>query len=212
MADKRAQNAMNNMLGGLQNRQMSYTANRLASALQREPRQRPAAPRNVSQRPAPDMRMQPMRPNRPPPQMPLPPTSDLQLPPGAARPMPRPINQPGQNVPAAVLNGQIPDKMRQPIPRPIPSQMQDAYQQYRPQPIQQQPAFKPFPRPINFPGQPMRPMPQPDMFAGGTPNFDESQQQDMQQQLEDYRRTQLGNAQQQFPTYQPQPFNPYRKF
>lgn len=200
MADRKANNSMNQMIGQLgDNRQPTQAANKLTSALQRSPSQRPAprpmAPGVTAQRPIP----------RPVPgqnQLPI-----QNLP--SQRPMPRPMpNVPGQNVPAAP-GSKAPDFRGQPV-------------------------FKPFPRPINAPGQ------RPDMYAGGTPNFDEMMgqykpqplpnvqdafqqayqqynpqpiQQPMDEQARQFAQQQaMAPAQQQFPTYQPQPFNPYRKF
>lgn len=152
--------------------------------------------------------------------------------PGATRPIPKqPTQGDFRNLPSS-----------RPMPRPAPVSPGQAAGAIAGQ--QSQPAFRPFPRPINAPGQ------RPDMFAGGSPNFDEStgqyrpqqmpnvqdafqqayqqyrpvpmQQQDMgqnvgqlaqQQEADRFAQQQaMAAAQQRFPTYQPQPFNPYRKF
>ena len=74
--------------------------------------------------------------------LPRPKAPGVRFEPPMSRPMPRPIpSVPGQNMPAAP-GSKAPDFRGQPV-------------------------FKPFPRPINPPGQ------RPDMFAGGTPNFNE---------------------------------------
>lgn len=140
----------------------------------------------------------------------------------AQRPMPRPD----------IRREQLPNQ--QPMPRPMPGQNVPASPGSKAPDFRGQPVFKPFPRPINAPGQ------RPDMYAGGTPNFDEMMgqykpqplpnvqdafqqayqqynpqpiQQPMDQQAGQFAQQQaMAPAQQQFPTYQPQPFNPYRKF
>jgi len=149
------------------------------------------------------------------------------LPQSMRRPLPRP-KAPG-------VRAQPP--MSRPMPRPVPSvpgQNMPAAPGSKAPDFRGQPVFKPFPRPINPPGQ------RPDMFTGGTPNFDEMlgqykpqplpnvqdafqqayqqynpqpMQQPMDQQAGQFSQLQtMAPAQQQVPSYQPQPFNPYRKF
>lgn len=215
MADRRANNSMNQMIGQLgDNRQPTQAANKLVSALQRSPSQRP-----VRRPMQPGAQRQPMAPKQPS-------QPDFRNLP-SQRPMPRPMpSSPGDA--AGTIAAQ------QPMPRPMPGQNVPASPGSKAPDFRGQPVFRPFPRPINAPGQ------RPDMYAGGTPNFDEMMgqykpqplpnvqdafqqayqqynpqpiQQPMDQQAGQFAQQQaMAPAQQQFPTYQPQPFNPYRKF
>lgn len=188
------------------------------------------------------------------PQMPQPPVGGIdrgfQLPSQPIRPFPRPSKGvPGS---ADLSSWQRPRPM--PWPGSQPTQPPGQAVGARPQ----APIFHPFPRPIQAPGQ------RPDMFAGGSPNFNEAtgqyapqlpmhgrtdwfynqpgqaltpelrqQMQEefarytprpggfageaprsfpAQQQMESDRRNFIAGIQQQAPAYQPQQFNPYRKF
>lgn len=181
MADRRANNSMNQMIGQLgDNRQPTQAANKLVSALQRSPSQRP-----VRRPMQPGVQRQPMAPKQPS-------QPDFRNLP-SQRPMPRPMpSSPGEA--AGTIAAQ------QPMPRPMPGmpgQNVPASPGSKAPDFRGQPVFKPFPRPINAPGQ------RPDMYAGGTPNFDEMMGQYKPQPLPNVQDA----FQQAYQQYNPQPVN-----